>query len=181
MILLATFFGCRLAWGTYNSFRVFQDVWQVHHLKGGVLDYREVHNITNPAHSIFVPRNGQLCQGATECLMAQAEVMKFAGHDTRAVPVWLCGMYLTCNVVLNSLNWYWFGTMIETVRKRFTGEPHDEFKHERDRKPSIVEEVATELDYNSLSGPKTPSYERGESSAMGTVDEDGQTTLRKRG
>src|ERR1700730_1062100 len=27
LILLATFFSCRLVWGTYQSVRVYQDVW----------------------------------------------------------------------------------------------------------------------------------------------------------
>ena len=45
------------------------------------------------------------------------EVMRFAGD--RVVPVWLASTYLGSNVVLNTLNFYWFGKMIETVRKRF--------------------------------------------------------------
>ena len=48
---------------------------------------------------------------------ADAEIMRFAGE--RVVPVWLASTYLASNVVLNTLNFYWFGKMIETVRKRF--------------------------------------------------------------
>ena len=36
------------------------------------------------------------------------------------VPLWLALVYLGSNAVLNSLNYYWFGRMVNTVRKRFT-------------------------------------------------------------
>jgi hypothetical protein len=45
--------------------------------------------------------------------------MQFVGTGTKAIPIWLAVTYLSSNVVLNSLNFYWFGKMIETVRKRF--------------------------------------------------------------
>ena len=43
--------------------------------------------------------------------------MQFAGE--RRVPVWLAVVYLGSNIVLNSLNFYWFGKMLEAFRKRF--------------------------------------------------------------
>lgn len=52
-------------------------------------------------------------------MAAQSEVMEFVGTGTKAVPIWLAVTYLSSNVVLNGLNFYWFGKMIETVRKRF--------------------------------------------------------------
>ncbi len=83
--------------------------------------------------------------------------MKFTGPETLAVPIWLAGIYLVSNLVLNSLNFYWFAKMIETVRKRFQGKPHDEFANERERRPkrtpSMVEQMASELDKETLSGP----------------------------
>lgn len=44
-------------------------------------------------------------------------IMRFFSGDK--VPAWLAGVYLGSNVVLNTLNFYWFGKMIETVRSRF--------------------------------------------------------------
>ena len=35
------------------------------------------------------------------------------------MPLWLGLTYLGSNVMLNTLNFYWFGKMIETVKKRF--------------------------------------------------------------
>ena len=43
--------------------------------------------------------------------------MRFAGYYD--MPVWLAVVYLSSNVVLNTLNFYWFGKMIETIKKRF--------------------------------------------------------------
>lgn len=43
--------------------------------------------------------------------------MKFAGDEV--VPVWLAFTYLGSNIVLNTLNFYWFNQMIKAVRKRF--------------------------------------------------------------
>jgi hypothetical protein len=43
----------------------------------------------------------------------------FFAPDAPAVPVWLTGVYLAANVVLNALNWYWFVKMVGAVRKRF--------------------------------------------------------------
>jgi hypothetical protein len=45
------------------------------------------------------------------------DIMQFAGEEY--VPLWLALTYLGSNVVLNTLNFYWFGKMIDAVRKRF--------------------------------------------------------------
>ena len=86
--------------------------------------------------------------------MAQTEVMKFANH-TMTIPMWLALTYLGSNLVLHSLNFYWFGRMIETVRKRFEDTPKDEKTMKRERTQSIIEELASGLDENEISGPKT--------------------------
>ncbi len=44
--------------------------------------------------------------------------MQYAGGYF--VPGWLAVVYLGANVVLNTLNFYWYGKMIETIKKRFT-------------------------------------------------------------
>lgn len=51
------------------------------------------------------------------------ELMRFAGEYV--VPTWLACVYLGSNVVLNTLNFYWFGKMIETIKKRFQEKPGD--------------------------------------------------------
>lgn len=154
IVLLATFFGCRLVWGTYQSVLVFQDTWAAMHLNTttpGHLDAASVmHNMTGSP--VFTIRDGQMCMGEQSCVAAQAEVMKFAGPGTDAIPVWLAVLYLSCNLVLNSLNFVWFARMVETVRKRFDGMPHDEFASERERRSSLVQEAADSLEKDTLSG-----------------------------
>ncbi|KAF2690095.1 DUF887-domain-containing protein [Lentithecium fluviatile CBS 122367] len=101
IILLFTFFGCRLCWGTYQSVRVFYDVYRA---------------IFTPHLALNDPEFSNLSNG-TVVDVPQSEIMQFAGD--RHVPIWLAGCYLASNLTLNGLNWFWFGKMIETLRKRF--------------------------------------------------------------
>ncbi|KAA8573682.1 hypothetical protein EYC84_005259 [Monilinia fructicola] len=109
--LLFTFFCCRLVWGTYQSLRVYQDVW------------RSMHN--QPASSASINIDA-LANGTASALDAAAghsatpihnDIMRFANDEF--IPLWLGFTYLGSNIVLNTLNFYWFGKMIEAVRKRF--------------------------------------------------------------
>ena len=154
---------------------MYQDVWAALHLPinpaTGELDYLAMttgSNVTRGAQELFVPRDGRLCLGREECVAAQSEVMKFVGAGTRGVPTWLAVTYLSSNVVLNSLNFYWFGKMIETVRKRFDNKSKDkdegsraddrekkkDEKREavRRRKSSIVLDVADGLQRSMMDG-----------------------------
>ena len=45
-------------------------------------------------------------------------LMQYAGNYF--IPKWLAVVYLGANIVLNTLNFYWYGKMIETIKKRFT-------------------------------------------------------------
>jgi hypothetical protein len=144
MILLASFFSCRLAWGSYQSIRVYQDVWAAMHLNTTVPGYLDISHQPNSASPLFVPRNGELCLGEESCVAAQVEVMRFAGPGTAAVPAWLAGLYLASNILLNTLNFYWFGRMIETVMKRFREIPGKE--KDKKRRPSVVLEVVGGLE-----------------------------------
>ena len=48
--------------------------------------------------------------------------MQFAHGPAAKIPLWLVAVYVAANVVLNSLNYYWFAKMITAIRKRFRGE-----------------------------------------------------------
>jgi len=104
ILLLFTFFGCRLVWGTYQSIRVYQDVWAA---------------IQSPGPTIAALSNGTTTASGLG-YTGELEMMRFEGEGF--VPVWLASTYLGSNIVLNTLNFYWFGKMIETVKKRFTPE-----------------------------------------------------------
>jgi hypothetical protein len=92
VFLLMTFLGCRLVWGTYQSVRVYQDVW----------------------NSLFHTP----AAAGKSAIPIHEGIMRFAGEEY--VPVWLAFTYLGSNIILNTLNFYWFGKMIEALRKRFT-------------------------------------------------------------
>ena len=68
------------------------------------------------------------------------EVMRYATGAN--VPAWLGGVYLGSNVVLNTLNFYWFGKMIETIRKRFSERKGNENGQLKEEDPVLVEGVA---------------------------------------
>jgi hypothetical protein len=105
ILLLFTFFSCRLVWGTYQSVRVYQDVWQALH-----------HQPATTSINIDA-LNGTAAATGKSAAPLHDDVMRFAGDEF--VPLWLAFTYLGSNVVLNTLNFYWFGKMIETIRKRF--------------------------------------------------------------
>lgn len=103
ILLLFTFFSCRLCWGTYQSIRVYSDVWRA---------------VTQGHMTLTDPEIGKLSNGTTvPGLVPESDIMQFAGD--RTVPIWLAACYLASNLTLNGLNWYWFGKMIQTLRKRF--------------------------------------------------------------
>ena len=117
--LLIMFFSCRLVWGTYQSVRVYQDVWKaIHHRPvGGNINIDILNNNTAAAHEAAVGKSA---------VPIHNDVMQFAGAEY--VPLWLAFTYLGSNIVLNTLNFYWFGKMIETVRKRFQPPKEDRRK-----------------------------------------------------
>jgi hypothetical protein len=89
LLLISTFFSCRLVYGTYQSYLVFRDIW----LAVGV----------QPDS----PSTGQ---------QPYQDAFRFA---TPTVPLWLAVSYLASNITLNSLNFYWFYKMIQALHKRF--------------------------------------------------------------
>ena len=111
ILLLIVFFSCRLVWGTYQSLRVYQDVWAaLHHTPAAA----SVHFDTSVGNSTVAALDAAAGKSAAPI---HSDIMQFAGEEF--VPLWLAFTYLGSNVVLNTLNFYWFGKMIETVRKRF--------------------------------------------------------------
>ncbi|KAH9862615.1 hypothetical protein IAQ61_010033 [Plenodomus lingam] len=103
IILLFTFFSCRIIWGSYQSVRVFGDVYRAY--SAGAVSLADL-QLAKLNDSTFVGNSG-----------FNNDVLQFA--DGQTVPLWLAGAYLASNLILNSLNWFWFGKMIQTLRSRF--------------------------------------------------------------
>ena len=110
LMLLFTFFCCRLVWGTYQSVRVYQDVWRALHRRpaAATIHFDALNNTTSAALDAATGKSAAPIHDG---------IMQFAGEEF--VPLWLAFTYLGSNVVLNTLNFYWFGKMIDAVRKRF--------------------------------------------------------------
>lgn len=119
ILLLGSFLCCRLLWGTYQSIRVYQDVWAALHLEPNLIFPKPTAvGVDATAGSGLWPANTVF-----EPLGESDEIMRYAstgaGGGGMTVPSWLALVYLGSNIVLNTLNFYWFGKMIETVRSRF--------------------------------------------------------------
>ena len=126
--LITTFFSCRLVWGSYMTIAVFGDVWKA-------LNYDPTNSMINN-HILAKYAYNQTSYDSTSASTsestsaqvipaADAEVMRFVplhsetGQLDLRIPFWLAASYLASNLVLHGLNVFWFGRMIETIRKRF--------------------------------------------------------------
>ncbi|WYZ43001.1 hypothetical protein EsH8_VI_000700 [Colletotrichum jinshuiense] len=108
LMLLFTFFSCRLVYGTYQSIKVFTDIYAAINAHPTLLEE-------------ISPETGTI--------LAPTGVMQFA-TATSTVPTWLAVTYLMSNLTLNGLNFYWFIMMIRAVRKRFQpAKPADKAGH----------------------------------------------------
>ncbi|KAI4758615.1 DUF887-domain-containing protein [Aureobasidium sp. EXF-3400] len=111
IVLITTFFFCRLIWGSYNSVLVFRDVWTAMQ-NGGVVGLDD-----NLGLKYGLDQSMSAVTPQSQPYTGSEDIMRFAG--SRTLPAWLALSYLASNIVLNLLNWYWFAKMIEALRKRF--------------------------------------------------------------
>ena len=124
MLLLSVFFCCRLVWGTWQSIMVYKDMWyalqQTWSSSAGSSPLQVPMNVN--AHVFHPTRDGSMCIDET-CARANAEISRFKDFTAGGVPTWLVLTYVASNLILNFLNYFWFGKMVETVLKRFRGPP----------------------------------------------------------
>lgn len=117
MLLLSVFFCCRLVWGTWQSIMVYMDMWyalqQTWTAAASPLQTPATVNA-----NVFRPDSGTMCIDET-CARANAEIARFKDFTAGGVPTWLVVTYVTSNLILNFLNYFWFSKMVETVLKRF--------------------------------------------------------------
>ena len=156
LMLLSSFFCCRLVWGSYQSIRVYADVWSALHIDDpGVLTHK---------------------------LAADDPTMQYAGGNT--VPSWLGFVYLGSNIVLNTLNFYWFGKMIETIRKRFTEAKKKPSKNGAATAPkegALLDELVREADMvDGLVDCVTVIEGLMDGNVQGLIDDKGEIEVSKR-
>ncbi|KAL5001477.1 TLC domain-containing protein [Aspergillus recurvatus] len=144
MALLVVFFCCRLIWGTWQSALVYIDMFAA--LRQTWSAGSSPLSPVDITAQIFQARDdGSLCINEA-CVRANAEITKYAKHTAAGVPTWLVVTYVTSNLILNGLNYYWFSKMIETVMKRFRPQkvPSKEAEKSREhiKETSAVEDLA---------------------------------------
>lgn len=80
--------------------------------------------------------------------------MRYAGN--KDVPLWLAALYIISNSTLTLLNVYWFGKMIETIRKRFdkpwgTKEPETEqISDKKEISPVVTTQKVVEVEAETV-------------------------------
>lgn len=136
MLLLSVFFSCRLVWGTWQSAIVYKDMWYALQQTWSA-SASPLQTPVDISANVFHPaRDGSMCVDET-CARANAEISRFKDYTSAGVPTWLVATYVTSNLVLNFLNYFWFSKMVETVLKRFRAPP--------EKKPEKPEELAQDV------------------------------------
>ncbi|KAH8422837.1 TLC domain-containing protein [Aspergillus melleus] len=151
MMLLFMFFSCRLVWGTWQSVLVYRDMWYA---------LKQTWDTSSSSPGFPVDISSQVfglrdptahCHELDEvCRSAGAEISRYASHTAGGIPTWLVLTYVVSNVVLNSLNYYWFSKMIETVMKRFRGpanpaQPPPAAKNEEEKTAQLTDDIAQKV------------------------------------
>lgn len=108
VFLVVTFFCCRIVWGLWSSYWVFSDAF--HPITSGRTNFAAA----VPFGKVYTHTTSELL-----ALSKAPEAQLAAFNREQYLPLWLPALYLASNFVLNSLNVFWFGKMIETIRTRF--------------------------------------------------------------
>lgn len=108
ILLISSFFLARLVWGMYSSFWVFSDIYHGY-------QYQKTAAGVQWLASAGLQTSAGLADAVG--MEAKGEVLRHAAN--KDFPLWLAAVYVAANVTLNFLNVYWFGKMVETIRKRF--------------------------------------------------------------
>lgn len=106
-IILITSFGCcRLLWGTYQSYKIYSDIWKA------------VESTNRDAFSSLPKGNSN-------------DTPEGRYQDDK-LSLSLAILYLASNTILLFLNFYWFRAMIQAITKRFK-KPKDTKSIEKQR------------------------------------------------
>jgi len=137
---MATFFGSRLVWGTYWTFRAFDDIFYAMDYQKSTTGQAWLNAPIAPSNAISMGESGK----------AAREIWRFPPQE---VPMWLAGSYLSANSILICLNIYWFWKMVETIRKRFP--PPFGTKTEDDEKRDVPDKKEVEVERGMAAGAKS--------------------------
>lgn len=133
MALLVVFFFCRLFWGTWQSAIIYMDMFDAVRQTWAAGPSSPLNPVDISAQIFQARGDGSLCINEA-CVRANAEITKYSNYTSGGVPTWLVATYITSNLILNGLNYYWFSKMIETVMKRFRPSPAPKDASVKDQK-----------------------------------------------
>jgi hypothetical protein len=121
IVLLVSFFSCRILWGNYQSLCIYSDVLTA--LQASNVEVPLANNIT-----VFEHPDMKFNLAGTSVIMK--------------LPMWLVFVYLGCNTLLSFLNFYWFGKMVQTVKSLL--QPKDEKLEDKKLKDKKLEDKKLE-------------------------------------
>lgn len=176
MALLFVFFSCRLVWGTWQSILVYRDMF------GALRQTWDASSLLEPVDisaQVFRDRSSVLCFDKG-CAEANAEISKFGRYTAGGVPTWLVVTYVASNLVLNSLNYYWFSKMIDAVLKRFRTRAPEIKEQPAEELRDAVLETASRLEKEEdacLTGPGNENGDEKKADGKGSVDAKSSTGL----
>jgi TLC domain-containing protein len=127
VLLLVSFAGCRLIYGSYISLCMWYDAYQAYTLA------------QSAPHSAPLALSAFALNATTsfENPFTALEVVKFASL-TPNMPLWLVGVFVGSNILMHALNWHWYGKMISALRKRFDPPLGTRTKEERVKEEAEV-------------------------------------------
>ncbi|KAK5126100.1 hypothetical protein LTR85_011455 [Meristemomyces frigidus] len=174
--LTATFFLCRICWGTYSSFRTFYDIYTA--LAAG-RSQRPTGVVLGEDKTL--PGNQWQSGDVGLYYREQEQTTAFMGEAY--LPLWLAASYLLANLTLNLLNIFWFTKMVQTIRKRFdppwgTKGVGPEVAHWQPAEREEAERKAAEL-HRAGKGSVKAARMRAEEVINGAVEVDGAPEIQR--
>ena len=164
IVLMSTFAGSRLIWGSYNSFHTFPDMWrglQYQNTVEGQLWFTEgAANATAQASA----------KGAMSLQDVSFDVEMAKRMAPKPLPSWYFWVYFASYTTLMVLNFYWFGQMVKTIRARFNppfGTRGTEKEHEEPEK----KETGTAIKAMGKTGAQTRTKVSGNAQTMVELEE----------
>jgi TLC domain len=183
MLLLSVFFSCRLIWGTWQSAIVYKDMWTALQQTWSASSNPLLEPVNINTQVFHPARDGSMCIDET-CARASAEIARYKDFTAAGVPTWLVVTYVTSNLILNFLNYFWFFKMVETVLKRFRAPASDEKagpkKEESAKLEDLAQEVILEAAAKLEQAEGSPLREVGETSAAESAADAVRKELRRR-
>lgn len=112
IVLIATFFFCRLVWGFFFTGLLIYDISNMYthgFLAWSLSPSEQPDAIVREANTKF--------EYSARYVAGQSSYSAWEARES--ISVYLAAAFVLANLALNALNVYWIGKMVDTVRRRF--------------------------------------------------------------